>query len=122
MATSPNIWPGIENGLMRSFAGWTPIPNGTARPAGIFANAWKTAIGLKPTSLPGWPAPPYIYGEDQRSIEHGSHIIEGLETGRVYRGHFNVMNEGCITNLPGECIVEVPVYVDRNGLSIPRVG
>jgi len=75
------------------------------------------------TDFPSWmAAPPYIYEEGQRSIEHGSHIIEGLETGRVYRGHFNVMNEGCITNLPGECIVEVPVYVDHNGLSIPRVG
>ena len=45
-----------------------------------------------------------------------------LETGRVYRGHFNVVNNGCITNLPADAIVEVPGYVDRNGISIPRVG
>jgi len=58
----------------------------------------------------------------KRSHEHGSHIIEALETGRVYRGHFNVVNNGCISNLPDDAIVEVPGYVDGNGVSIPRVG
>ena len=57
-----------------------------------------------------------------RGGEHGSYIIEGLETGRAYRGHFNVINGGCITNLPPDCVVEVPGYVDRNGVSIPAVG
>ncbi|MGQ9681050.1 MAG: alpha-glucosidase/alpha-galactosidase [Anaerolineae bacterium] len=65
---------------------------------------------------------PPAYTPDKRSHEHGSWIIEGLETGRVYRGHFNVVNNGCITNLPADAIVEVPGYVDRNGISIPRVG
>ncbi len=59
---------------------------------------------------------------EKRGHEHGSYIIEGLETGRVYRGHFNVVNHGCITNLPEDAIVEVPGYVDRNGIGIPRVG
>lgn len=58
----------------------------------------------------------------QRSLEHCSYIIEALETGRTYRGHFNVMNEGCITNLPCESVVEVPCYVDGNGISVPKVG
>ena len=40
----------------------------------------------------------------------------------MYRGHFNVMNEGCITNLPYESVVEVPCYVDGNGISVPKVG
>lgn len=73
--------------------------------------------------FPNWmkePAKKYI--QENRSHEHGSYIIEGLETGRVYRGHFNVMNEGCITNLPDESIVEVPGYVDANGINIPKVG
>ncbi len=59
---------------------------------------------------------------DQRSEEHGSYIIEAIETGRTYRGHFNVRNNGAISNLPDDCIVEVPGYVDRHGISIPRVG
>lgn len=59
---------------------------------------------------------------EKRSNEHGSYIIESLETGRVYRGHFNVMNEGCISNLNYESVIEVPAYVDGNGISIPKIG
>ncbi len=66
--------------------------------------------------------PPKKYDGGERSSEHGSYIIEALETGRTYRGHFNVMNHGAITNLPDECVVEVPCYVDGNGISVPRVG
>ena len=50
------------------------------------------------------------------------YIIEALETGRTYRGHFNVVNRGRITNLPDGCVVEVPGYVDRNGINMPVVG
>ena len=53
-----------------------------------------------------------------RSNEHASHIIEALETGRVYRGHFNVRNDGVITNLPADAIVESPGFVDRFGLNM----
>lgn len=67
-------------------------------------------------------APPLPIGAAHRSAEHGSYIIEALETGRVYRGHFNVVNRGCIANLPDDCIIEAPGYVDRNGLAVPRVG
>lgn len=61
-------------------------------------------------------------GPEDRGTEHASWIIEALETGRIYRGHFNVKNNGSITNLPSDCIVEVPGYVDHNGVNIPRVG
>jgi alpha-galactosidase len=75
------------------------------------------------TDFPVWmnaEDPPI--GPADRTSEHGSYIIESLETGRGYRGHFNVRNNGCIPNLPDDCIVEVPGYVDHNGVSIPRVG
>jgi alpha-galactosidase len=62
------------------------------------------------------------YTSGSRSAEHGSRIIEALETGRVYRGHFNVINRGAITNLPSDAVVEVPGYVDGSGISIPLVG
>jgi alpha-galactosidase len=62
------------------------------------------------------------YDGSDRGKEHGSYIIEALETGRMYRGHFNVMNNGCITNLADECCVEVPCYVDGNGISVPSIG
>jgi len=75
------------------------------------------------TDFPNWmKGEPRKYAEERRSFEHGSFIIESLETGRPYRGHFNVANDGCISNLPADCIVEVPCYVDYNGLSVPRVG
>lgn len=75
------------------------------------------------TDFPNWMRQePKSYRDLSRSREHGSYIIESLETGKIYRGHFNVMNQGCITNLPDECVVEVPGYVDYNGISIPRIG
>jgi len=75
------------------------------------------------TDFPNWmQQPARVYQYDQRGNEHGSYIIESLETGNVYRGHFNVMNNGAITNLPDECVVEVPGYVDANGVNIPIVG
>lgn len=75
------------------------------------------------TDFPNWlKEPAKRYDGSQRSEEHGSYIIEGLETGRRYRGCFNVVNHKSITNLAEDCIVEVPCYVDGNGISVPRVG
>jgi alpha-galactosidase len=75
------------------------------------------------TDFPKWLAqPPRRFVPEHRSKEHGSYILEGLEVGRPYRGFFNVRNDGCIPNLPADAVIEAPGYVDRNGLSIPRVG
>ena len=75
------------------------------------------------TDFPNWlKADPPAYTPENRSGEHGSHIIEAIETGRVYRGFFNVVNGGCITNLPEDCVIEAPGYVDGNGLNMPIVG
>jgi len=59
---------------------------------------------------------------DARTYEHASYIIEAMETGRVYRGCFNVRNQGCIANLPDDAVVETPCFVDRAGVHVPRVG
>lgn len=75
------------------------------------------------TDFPNWLAEePKPLTAENRSEEHGSYIIEGLITGRTYRGHFNVINKGHITNLPDGCVIEVPGYVDRTGINIPVVG
>ena len=75
------------------------------------------------TDFPNWlKEEPPVIGPEKRSEEHGSYIIEALETGRLYRGHFNVVNRGHITNLPDGCIVEIPGYADANGLNMPVVG
>ena len=75
------------------------------------------------TDFPNWLAEeaPRICAEN-RSLEHGSYIIESLETGRPYRGHFNVPNDGYISNLPKGCVVEIPGYVDSTGINMPVVG
>lgn len=65
---------------------------------------------------------PLAASPGQRSLEHGSRIIEALETGRIYRGHFNVRNGGCIGNLPADAVVEVPCYADAAGINVPAVG
>jgi alpha-galactosidase len=75
------------------------------------------------TDFPRWlEEPPLDLTTYKRSEEHGSYIIEGLETGRTYRGHFNVQNQGHITNLPDGCVIEIPGYVDRTGVNMPVVG
>ena len=72
---------------------------------------------------PNWlKADPPKFGPECRSAEHGSYIVEAMETGRIYRGFFNRPNGGIITNLPADCIVEAPGYVDRNGLNMTVVG
>ena len=75
------------------------------------------------TDFPNWlKETPKPLSADDRSEEHGSYIIEALETGRTYRGHFNVINRGHITNLPDGCVIEIPGYVDATGINMPVVG
>lgn len=75
------------------------------------------------TDFPNWMTQePPQFTPEKRSEEHGSYIIEALETGRTYRGHFNVVNRGNITNLPDGCIIEIPGYVDRSGINMPVIG
>ena len=75
------------------------------------------------TDFPNWmKEEPKKIAADKRSPEHGSWIIEALETGRVYRGHFNVPNANHITNLPNGAIVEIPGYVDKTGIHMPVIG
>jgi len=57
-----------------------------------------------------------------RSVEYCSYILEAAETDRPFRLNGNVRNDGYITNLPQGCCVEVPVYVDSQGLHPVTVG
>lgn len=73
-------------------------------------------------AYPDLPANHPKFTVGRRSPEHASYIIESLETGRLYRGNFNVQNNGIVTNLPANCIVEVPCFVDRTGIYPGWVG
>lgn len=57
-----------------------------------------------------------------RSVEYCSYILEAAETDRPFRLNGNVRNDGYITNLPQGCCVEVPVYVDSQGLHPVTIG
>jgi len=103
-------------------AGWTDMSSWIHGETAGYLRVCKEGRNWFLTDFPNFmKEPPHDYN-GKRGLEHGSYIIEALETRRVYRGHMNVVNNGCISNLPDDCIVEVPCYVDGNGVSVPRVG
>ena len=60
--------------------------------------------------------------EIERSNEYCSRIIEAIMCNRTTKIYGNVENTGLITNLPHGCCVEVPILVDRNGLTPCYIG
>lgn len=102
---------------------WIEMSNWIHGETGGYLRASTEGRNWFETEFPGWvkETPPKITPE-ARSQEHGSYIIEALETGRVYRGHFNIVNKGHISNLPDGCIIEIPGFVDRFGINSPVVG
>ncbi|OGV39409.1 MAG: alpha-glucosidase/alpha-galactosidase [Lentisphaerae bacterium GWF2_45_14] len=56
------------------------------------------------------------------SHEYGSLIMEAMESDNPARIGGNVLNNGIITNLPHNCVVEVPCMVDRNGIQPCHIG
>ena len=61
-------------------------------------------------------------GELRLSQEYTTGIMEAILTGKLFRFNGNVMNHGLISNLPGECCVEVPCMVDARGVHPCYVG
>ena len=60
--------------------------------------------------------------QHKRTSEYASYIMEAMETGIPYKIGGKVLNNGLITNLPREAVVEVPCLVDRNGVLPTYVG
>ncbi|MGH1491383.1 MAG: alpha-glucosidase/alpha-galactosidase [Acidimicrobiales bacterium] len=62
------------------------------------------------------------------SVEYGASIIQAIETGQPTVVYGNVKNDATntgsslISNLPGECIVEVPCLIDHNGIQPTTIG
>ena len=56
------------------------------------------------------------------SREYGSRIMEAVVTNDPIQIGGNVLNNGLITNLPSDAVVEVPCLVDRNGVQGTFVG
>ena len=57
-----------------------------------------------------------------RTGEYGSYIMEAIETDTPCHIGGNVLNNGCIPNLPAKACVEIPCLVDRNGVQGCFVG
>ena len=57
-----------------------------------------------------------------RSREYASHIMEAIVTGKPYEIGGNVINNGCIPNLPPEACVEVKCLVDNEGIHPTHAG
>lgn len=58
----------------------------------------------------------------KKSHEYGSIIMNAMETDVPARIGGNVLNNGLITNLPSDAVVEVACLVDRNGIQGTHVG
>ena len=56
------------------------------------------------------------------SHEYGAFIIDSMTTGTLRLVHGSIPNEGSITNLPKDVSVEVPVFVDSQGLRPQVIG
>ena len=103
--------------------GWIDMREWIHGETGGYLRVCTEARNWFETDFPNWMKEPGLdLSKNARSEEHGSYIIEALETGRIYRGHFNVVNHGHITNLPDGCVVEIPGYVDKTGINMPVVG
>ena len=58
----------------------------------------------------------------KRSSEYASWIMEAMETDVPARIGGNIQNNGLISNLPSNAVVEVPCMVDRNGVQGCYIG
>lgn len=57
-----------------------------------------------------------------RGHEYAAYIVNALVGGEPFRFNGNVRNTQLITNLPQDACVEVPVFVDKDGLHPVHVG
>ncbi len=56
------------------------------------------------------------------SEEYGIKIIRALQGGESFRANINVPNRGLITNLPPNCVAEVPCFVEKGQIRPAFIG
>lgn len=74
-----------------------------------------------------WQAQTKVYRENEKieicqSGEYASSIMNSVWTGTPSVIYGNVKNDGAISSLPDDAVVEVPCLVDANGIQPTRVG
>ena len=58
----------------------------------------------------------------EKTHEYGSAIINAIETNETFKFGGNVLNNGLITNLPADAVVEVPCIADASGIAPTKIG
>ncbi len=107
----------------RQLKRWIDLSSPLLGETGGYLRACNEARNWFRSDFPRWMAAqdkPITY--ESRGGERGSYIIEALETGKIFKSFFNLQNNGTITNLPDDCIIEAPGFVDKLGIRMPKVG
>lgn len=60
--------------------------------------------------------------EVKKTFEYAPEIIHAIETNKPFRANLNVKNNGIITNLPSNSVVEVPCFADAMGIHPCYIG
>ena len=120
-----------QSDLNRSMCGWTgpiiqPSEGTGSRVETKIPKAWDIQLyeGLHQVTyqqeldrLAKGQTPPLRLSE-----EYAARILSSIISGRPRKMSLNVPNHGLIENLPGGCTVEVPTYVDGQGLHPEGIG
>ncbi len=64
---------------------------------------------------------PEIFNKDELSGEQHIHFMNGITFGDKKRLILNVPNNGTISGIPDDVIVEVPVWVDKEGIHYEKI-
>lgn len=64
---------------------------------------------------------PEVFNKEKLSGEQHVHFINGITGGERVRLILNVPNKGVITKIPDDVVVEVPVWVDKNGIHYEKI-
>ena len=120
---SANTCPGIASASARSTTGSTCLSwiNGET---GGYLRVCTEGRNWFETDFPNWLAqePPQVHARRTAARSTAPTSSRRWRRAASIAGHFNVVNHGHITNLPDGCVIEIPGYVDRNGINMPVVG
>lgn len=64
---------------------------------------------------------PEIFNKDKLSGEQHVHFIDSITGGTRTRLILNVLNKGSISDIPDDIVVEIPVWVDKDGIHHEKI-
>ena len=100
----------------------TSPPGSTGRPAATCACAPRAATGSRTTSRNWLAEPPAPFGPEHAATSTAPTSSKAWRRAGSTAGTSTWSTAAASPTCPGDCIVEVPGYVDGNGINIPVVG